>query len=320
MSSGGTPWSLAVNNVDYFELTIDWSIKLLGGVRYVVEVREIGTDKWTVKHSIHETTSFFGKSGTNNHVVTVPLGDWEIRVRVTAGSKAKVSKSEYRIRPFLWTKIGDEAQYNYYYLSTTRKYKLNYVRTKSGSSYHRSYVTYDDKYDAYPVEIRNEIDYVSEPYGLSATYDSFGRVKTITESENNIDFVQEFEYDKLGRLEKVIEPTVIQAGASKQYTREWIYDDAGLKVNTLVKDGINVLDKVIYNFDAFGRFKSEERMVNNAFKVVRAVEYNKTGLVSKEETLLDNNIKISTLYQYDNLGELFAMQRFFELNGGHLCL
>ena len=297
----GSDWRLPMYNSERVDLRVDSYVGWFWNVRYNVEKRQIGTDHWDSVATRYYKTYFSPISRSDNFsVLFSPNADWEVRVVVTSGGDAQVISSSYRAKEETLTSIDSVIEYEYEYFSNgTLKNKK--VKMEDGK-YHVTNITYETKYNAYPNKITKSHDGVLSGKMTTATYDYFGRIKTLTETENSIAFTQEFTYDKLGRLTHVKEPLIWKNGVSSQYYREWQYNDGAPNVIALVRKDLTVIDKVTYRFDGLGRLLSEFRVINGQDTKVRDVSYTDRGQVKQETSFGDT--PIITSYTYDPIGRV----------------
>lgn len=130
-----------------------------------------------------------------------------------------------------------------------------------------------------PVSVQNILGLVTE-----YSYDALGRLKRITENNNNEVQTTTYEYDNLGRLIKVTD--------AEEGTSGYEYDNTGN-----IKKIINPNNgETIYTYDKAGRIKTEEILKGS----LTTYTYNAAGLLEKKK---DANGK-ETAFQYDIEGRI----------------
>ncbi|MGI6166156.1 MAG: RHS repeat-associated core domain-containing protein, partial [Limnochordia bacterium] len=297
-------WLLSKENVTQFKVNVSWSAASWSTMRYTVEYREVGAEEWT-RHTQKSKNEWWGRSsGTESYTINLShKGNWEVRVvaSCTGDSRVQVTSSCYVADEIIWTLVGRQVEYLYQYQDTAGPLSANLISqtvVMEDGTHHLTGIDYD-QYNAYPSRIFRVQNGVLSPYETTATYDFFGRMKTLTETESGISFTQEFGYDQLGRLTQVKEPFILEDNA--QYYRQWEYHDDVPEVQTKILDDTGTIyDQATYRFDPLGRLVSEERIIDGISTQLRQIAYNDRGMVQREEVASD--IPLVITYRYDAIG------------------
>lgn len=306
-------WRWFVESSDRFDLSIYWFAGLLSGGSYEIYYREPGDLDWTLERRRPFSAFIFSESGTDQFTVYMPhQGDWEIRVFVPSlGSLSSLSLNRVTARhqPVTWQLEGDTIHSSFAYHPT---YPSNLVQTDIRSNndpVHRTVYVYESDYNAYVSEVHKSLG--GEPGKLvqKAEYDGFGRIVKATQEQDGHSFRWKYEYDAVGRIERVDQPAVLDGSGWQEYTQEWQYDDVNGVVTLLSRDTNNpnkIYDQVRVYFDPLGRRHREARIIAGTWQDVNRLTYNRQGLVSKEELFgAPHASDVITTYEYDALGRPF---------------